>query len=211
MTRKQTWINNRCNQDVFSQKELIIHPVGDIALVSPAVLVIGGGVVVKYLRLCLVHEEGAADRLAVLAVLVHSIVDVLNETIAQLDVLAAYTWYGLVVAERLLERLGVVVVVIAEPRKECSHDGPTYKQLGINDLALVCSTESTNITARYRLSRKTNTQDKGNVHLHEFPIRSAVTSPQASEAVDANKATSSDDKMAPVWSEAFQSLVGSFA
>ena len=140
----------------------------------------------------------------------HGVIDVLDESVPHLNVLAADGWHGFFVPVRFLVRLVVVVIVVAEPWQEGSHDGPTSQQLGIDDLIPPCCTEPANVTAGHRLSRKADTKDQWNIHLHEFPVRRTIACPQASITMDANEATTSDDKVTFGWPEALQSLVGSF-
>ena len=85
----------------------------------------------------LVHEQGSADRLATQRVLVHGIIDVLDQPVAYLNVLAADGRDRLSVHVRLLVRLVVIIIMITEPWQESAHDGPTSEQLRINYLTLL--------------------------------------------------------------------------
>lgn len=167
-------------------------------------------VVVEFSWFGLVHEERPADRFARQCVLVHGIVNVLDQTVPQLDILTADGRDGLRIPVGLLVRLVVVVIVVAEPRKESSHDGPASKHLWIHDLTLPCCAEATDVAAGHRLSRQTDPKDQRNIHLNEFPIGRAVPCPQAGVAMDPHEASTSDDIVAFGGLEAFKSLVSSF-
>ena len=168
-------------------------------------------VVVEHPRLGLIHEERATDRLARLGILIHGIVDVLDQAVAQLDVLATDAGYGLLVEEWLLVRLVIVIVVVSEPRQERAHDGPTAKELRVDDLSLPCCAKASNVTARHRLGGQTDTEYEGDVHLDELPVGRAVPGPQTCVAVNADKTTTSNDEMALGGLQALQALVGRFA
>lgn len=127
--RRRTWVDDGCHQDVLSQEELIIQSVSSVPVISPQVIIIRIRIIVKFPWFGLVHEERSADRFARACVLVHGIVDVLDQAIPQLDILAADGRHRFWIPVRFLIRLVVVVIVVAEPRQEGSHDGPTSEQL----------------------------------------------------------------------------------
>lgn len=168
-------------------------------------------IIVEFSWFSFVHEKRPADGFARLCVLVHGIVDVLDQAVPQLDILAADGRHWFRIPVRLLVGLVVVVIVVTEPRQEGAHDGPTGKHLRINNLTLPCCAEATNVATGHRLSGETNPKDQGDIHLYELPIRRTVSRPQTSVAVDPHEASTSDDIVAFGGLEAFESLVGSFA
>ena len=85
----------------------------------------------------LIHKQWSADGLSAQTVLVHSIINVLDQLVADFDVLSADGRYGLWIPVRLLVWLIIIIIMITEPRQESTHDGPARKHLRVNNLSLL--------------------------------------------------------------------------
>ena len=83
-----------------------------------------------------IHEQWPADGLSAPTILVHGIINILDQLVTDLDVLAADCGYWFWIPVGLLVWLVIIIIMITEPWKESTHDGPATKHLRVNNLPL---------------------------------------------------------------------------
>lgn len=83
-----------------------------------------------------IHEQRPADGLSASTIFVHGIINILDQLVTDLDVLAADCGYGFWIPVRLLVWLKIVIIMITEPWQESTHYGPATEHLGVNNLSL---------------------------------------------------------------------------
>lgn len=83
-----------------------------------------------------IHEQRPAYGLSASTIFVHGIINILDQLVTDLDVLAADCGYGFRIPVGLLVWLRIVVIMITEPWQESTHDGPATEHLGVNNLSL---------------------------------------------------------------------------
>lgn len=83
-----------------------------------------------------IHEQRPAYGLSASTIFVHGIINILDQLVTDLDVLAADCGYGFWIPVGLLVWLRIVVIMITEPWQESTHDGPATEHLGVNNLSL---------------------------------------------------------------------------
>ena len=83
-----------------------------------------------------IHEQRPAYGLSASTIFVHGIINILDQLVTDLDVLAADCGYGFRIPVGLLVWLSIVIIMITEPWQESTHDGPATEHLGVNNLSL---------------------------------------------------------------------------